>query len=627
MVSTVVLLADVTDLDVIPNSFLNEKEKKVFSFELDLHKKLVLKNIKHEIADDILNTQERLQIFDDSIKFLSWHSEISSKDFEFEGVNLLKIFDSHEFHSYLVPLLIKLIVIKKIIAKEQPEKIICSSILENIVNTLIRNSNISLELFTNNIKKDLLWDKISVKYNIGKIPFSLNFSKKNYLKIKKSTESLAGFFSNFWLDLKNSQKSIVLLEFNTELFSELLLNLKNYEGNIILINQRRSAVWSKKALDIVKKSNCKILDFEKIISDEEKKNISVLEKEYSEKLKKLWKNNEIFEKIFQIQNTIFWDIIKDVIFSSYQNKISYYIMLIISTKKLFSSMDVRCIATLNEVGETEKAFLEFNKKKIPTLLLEHGFIERTDETKRFDKVMYTDFQDKIVVWGNEKKIHLISKHGISPEKIIVTGSPRHDNYFKSRIKKEKAKNIVILLAPNPITEVSGLDSVSLEIKFENTVKKIIHILKKFDRVKMNFKLHQIQIKHNQDIKSIIQEIDDNIPIYSSASVIETINKSDLVLVISPESFATSTMLMESMILGKPTMNIVLDDNVPQFSHVMDNAVLTISSNDDLETNLQKFLFDEKIQKELSINADEFLKKFLSNRGTASEAFASILKSF
>lgn len=627
MVSTVVLLADVTDLDVIPNSFLNEKEKKVFSFELDLHKKLVLKNIKHEIADDILNTQERLQIFDDSIKFLSWHSEISSKDFEFEGVNLLKIFDSHEFHSYLVPLLIKLIVIKKIIAKEQPEKIICSSILENIVNTLIRNSNISLELFRNNIKKDLLWDKISVKYNIGKIPFSLNFSKKNYLKIKKSTESLAGFFSNFWLDLKNSQKSIVLLEFNTELFSELLLNLKNYEGNIILINQRRSAVWSKKALDIVKKSNCKILDFEKIISDEEKKNISVLEKEYSEKLKKLWKNNEIFEKIFQIQNTIFWDIIKDVIFSSYQNKISYYIMLIISTKKLFSSMDVRCIATLNEVGETEKAFLEFNKKKIPTLLLEHGFIERTDETKRFDKVMYTDFQDKIVVWGNEKKIHLISKHGISPEKIIVTGSPRHDNYFKSRIKKEKAKNIVILLAPNPITEVSGLDSVSLEIKFENTVKKIIHILKKFDRVKMNFKLHQIQIKHNQDIKSIIQEIDDNIPIYSSASVIETINKSDLVLVISPESFATSTMLMESMILGKPTMNIVLDDNVPQFSHVMDNAVLTISSNDDLETNLQKFLFDEKIQKELSINADEFLKKFLSNRGTASEAFASILKSF
>jgi hypothetical protein len=627
LVSTVVLLADVTDLDVIPNSFLNEKEKKVFSFELDLHKKLVLKNIKHEIADDILNTQERLQIFDDSIKFLSWHSEISSKDFEFEGVNLLKIFDTHEFHSYLVPLLIKLIVIKKIIAKEQPKKIICSSIFENIVNTLIRNSNISLELFRNNIKKDLLWDKISVKYNIGKIPISLNFSKKNYLKIKKSTESLAGFFSNFWLDLKNPQKSIVLLEFNTELFSELLLNLKNYEGNIILINQRRSAVWSKKALDIVKKSNCKILDFEKILSDEEKKNISVLEKEYSEKLKKLWKNNEIFEKIFQIQNTIFWDIIKDVIFSSYQNKISYYIMLIISTKKLFSSMDVRCIATLNEVGETEKAFLQFNKKKIPTLLLEHGFIERTDETKRFDKLMYTDFQDKIVVWGNEKKIHLISKHGISPEKIIVTGSPRHDNYFKSRIKKEKAKNIVILLAPNPITEVSGLDSVSLEIKFENTVKKIIHILKKFDRVKMNFKLHQIQIKHNQDIKSIIQEIDDNIPIYSSASVIETINKSDLVLVISPESFATSTMLMESMILGKPTMNIVLDDNVPQFSHVMDNAVLTISSNDDLETNLQKFLFDEKIQKELSINADEFLKKFLSNRGTASEAFASILKSF
>jgi hypothetical protein len=85
--------------------------------------------------------------------------------------------------------------------------------------------------------------------------------------------------------------------------------------------------------------------------------------------------------------------------------------------------------------------------------------------------------------------------------------------------------------------------------------------------------------------------------------------------------------MESMILGKPTMNIVLDEKIPQFMHVKDNAVFTISINPDLEKNLQKILFDTDFQAELIKNADNFIEKFLSYRGNASERFASILKSF
>ena len=99
------------------------------------------------------------------------------------------------------------------------------------------------------------------------------------------------------------------------------------------------------------------------------------------------------------------------------------------------------------------------------------------------------------------------------------------------------------------------------------------------------------------------------------------------LVISPEIHGTSTMLLESMILGKPTMNVYFDDSIPAYSHVQSNAVLTITDNDDLDNNLQKILFDEKFRTELQINADNFVAKFLSNRGNASEKFASILKSY
>ena len=55
---------------------------------------------------------------------------------------------------------------------------------------------------------------------------------------------------------------------------------------------------------------------------------------------------------------------------------------------MLTNNDIRCIVSLNDVGETEKAFLEFSHDKIPSVLLEHGFIERVKETKQFD---YLDF--------------------------------------------------------------------------------------------------------------------------------------------------------------------------------------------------------------------------------------------
>lgn len=185
----------------------------------------------------------------------------------------------------------------------------------------------------------------------------------------------------------------------------------------------------------------------------------------------------------------------------------------------------------------------------------------------------------------------------------------------------------MLLAPNPITEISGFASASLELKFEKTVREVISILKKFDNVKIIVKLHQIQLKHNQAIHSIIKKIDNTIPVYSITSVIEIINSVDIVVVISSERFGTSTMLLESMILGKPTMNIILDDNMPEFSHVKDKAVLTVSNNSNLEKNFKNILFDSDFKKELVHNADIFVEKFMSHRGNASDKLTSILKSF
>jgi len=627
LTSKVVFISDITDLDIIPELILNDPKNKFFSFSFDTDKILSSKKFKHKLADNILNKNDRLEIFDKCLDYLSWNSELSSNDLVFEGVNLLKLFDSHELHSFLMPILIKFITIKRIIEKEKPTGIVCSNISSKFVQSLIQNTEIQIQIFENNLKNDLLWDKISINYNFGKISLSLNLSKKNYLTIKKFTESIIGIFSNFWLDSNHSKKSIVLLEFNTELFSSLLNNLKNYDGNVILVNQRRSALWSKKAINAVKKSNCKILNSDKILNKNDKRKISQLTEEYSKKFNFFWNDSQFFEKFFQIEGLSFWEVIKDTFVKKYDEKLSNFILMIQTIKILSESMDIRCIVSLNDVGETEKAFLEFNKNKIPSILLEHGFVERNNQTKRFDKIDYIHFRDKLGVWGIPKKNFMINEYDIEPSKIIVTGSPRHDDFFNSRLIKKPSKEITVLLAPNPITQISGLSNSDLESKFENTIRKIILILKEFENIKPIVKLHASQLPHNKKIKSLINQIDSNIIVYQSTSIIETINRSDVVIVVSPESFGTSTMLLESMILGKPTMNIILDDDIPKFSHVLQNTVHTISYNDNLENNLKKILFDDKFKNKITQNADIFVSNFLAYPGYASEEFAKILKSF
>lgn len=627
MNSEIILINNVSDLKVIPKTILESKKTKIYSFELQSHELLESKNIEHEIADNLLDENERLKLFNKMLDFRTWHSNYSPNDLEFEDVNLLKLFDTHEFHSYLMPIIINYILIKKIIEKDNPKKIISTNLFEKLILSIIKDNNIKTEFFKTKTNSNLLWDKITIKYNIGKIPISFNISKNKYLKLKKIAESTSSLFYDFWIDKNSEKKSIILLEFNPENFSNLLTHLKDYDGNIILINLRRSAIWSKKALDIVKNSNCKVINFDKILDTSQKEKLPILTEEYLNKFEKIWKNSEFFENFFQIENQSIWNIIKDDIRKAYEKKIPNFIQLIWSVKILFKNFDVRCIVSLNDVGETEKTILEFNHDKIPSILLEHGFIERVKETKEFDNLDFVYFKDKLAVWSETRKDWLSKEFKIDPNRILATGSPRHDDYFNSRKKKKNSKIKTILLAPNPIGDISGLSNIELKLRVNVIIQELFSIVKNLNNVQIFVKLHPIQLKHNEELKSLIKNLNNTISINLSPSTIEPINKADFVIVISPEIYGTSTMLLESMILGKPTMNIVFSKNILEYDHVKRNAVLTISDQDNLKKELTKFLFDNDFQEELIKNADNFIDYFLTNPGNASKNFSKILKSY
>jgi len=230
------------------------------------------------------------------------------------------------------------------------------------------------------------------------------------------------------------------------------------------------------------------------------------------------------------------------------------------------------------------------------------------------------------VWGEMKKKYLIDRYDLDPNRIIVSGSPRHDDYFEISNKKKDDKIITVLLAPNPINPISGLESTKLKMQLNEAIKKIILYINKQNNVRIIVKLHGIQLKHNEEIQAFIKKIDSKIPIYLSASVIETINQSDVVIVLSPEIHGTSTMLLESMIMQKPTMNITFSDKVPEFGFVKAKAIHALTNNDNLERELEQIIFNADLQNSLKQNSCNYVSKFLSYPGNASENFAAILKS-
>tara|TARA_B100000029_G_scaffold12776_1_gene13381 strand:+ start:158 stop:1747 length:1590 start_codon:yes stop_codon:yes gene_type:complete len=528
-----------------------------------------------------------------------------------------------ELGTFFINILILCKKIRNIIKEINPEKIFLNSELKELVE-LFTDKKIQYKIY----KKNKIQSKknISIKLNLGRIPISFKITKNKYYKIKKIIESTSSLLYDVSFKLsKSKKKSIIFLEFNTELFKKIFEHMKDYDGDIILVNRRRPAIWNKKTLEIVRKNKCKIINFENFLNKNEKKELEEKSSRFFNRIQTIINNSEILNEFFTIDEISIGRLIKRSLLVKFQEQLSNSLLLIFVASKIFEKQDVRCIVSLNDIGETEKIFLDSHKKH--SIILQHGFKEIRTKTRRFDKLDYVNFQDFLAVWSNKRKDELIENFGINKEKLLVVGSPRHDDYFSTKIKKMDKKNKTILIAPNPMNELNGLMNDELKIRFNRVLEKVINYLQKLDDVKIMVKLHPIQLKHNEEIKSFIQKIDKNIPIYLCSSVKDTINSADIIIVITPEFHATPTMLFESMILQKPIINFVTEDTITMFDYIENESVFTVTDQDDVDKSLERIIYDDKFQQELIENSKIYLSKNLENHNNASSEFAKILKQF
>jgi hypothetical protein len=622
MNKSILLLENPNDLQYIDFKSLDISKTDIFSLNVNSHKELEKKNISHEMGDSLLSIIERDRIYEHVVSLHQWYNHFSSKtELQFEGINILGMVDTAEFHSYVIHRILKIQTIKKILEKTKPSTILCSLSLKSLISSL---SSSKITFFGDETIPDKLeWDELNIILKLGSLSIPVKISNERYQIIKNFFENLTCNLFKLCHTQKNQNEIVLLVEMDPSLYSELISQLKNLNLEVVFLNHRRSAVWSRKAISSLKKNNAKLVKINNYLDSKKLLNIEEIQKNIIGEIEQLFNSDDI-SKIFIFDELLYWEHIKKLLLETFKKRIHDYILSISVAKSFFEQENVKCVLTLNEIGETEKSILNVKNNLKPSILLEHGFATYIPETSKFDSLsFYHLLRDKIAVWGEPQKQYLIQNKKILPENILTPGSIKHDAYSKNTPKKLKKKTL--LFTSHPIMEVIGRGDTEMYLKLELFLKRLIETKNKFPDLDLIVKLHPSPDPHHNYISSFLKKLDPNITILHSTPILDLINQCDIMINVS-EFYSPSTSILESIILEKPVIYVSLFENELPFDFIKQGAVLSLSSDDDLEDPLKMILFDDLFRTELIKNSQKFLKFYLSNFGNASSELAKTIHS-
>ncbi|MBI3641314.1 MAG: hypothetical protein HY222_02850 [Thaumarchaeota archaeon] len=462
---------------------------------------------------------------------------------------------------------------------------------------------------------------MAIPINIGTKLFTIWVSRDFALKIKNTIESLTNLIFNFKFDFKkNSKKNILLLDFNPMLYGNLLNELSKLDENVVLLNERRPAVWNIQSLKTIKFSKSKVMILKDLLNPKLRSTILQKQKILRNNFEK-FSTNRILEEFFSIDGYSFWNAIKDNFLNMCSRRLEEAIERLELAKDFFERVDIKCILILYDNATEEKTILHAAKQyNVPGIILQHGVYVQNLHMERLLPILpiIPPLNVKHALWGNEMK-NCFLQFGVHDSDIIMTGSSRHDELFWIKNKcKNKGR---ILLASSILTDIfySGMQTDAF-VQFENILKDVCKISINVPNKKLIVKLHPGQYT-SFDVKPIIHSIDSSIPIYKTRNILDLMKDCDVMICIGP-----STVLLEAMILGKPTITFGVDPQWFYEDKIFKNgATLLVKTSKELEDALNNVLFDDVFRNNLIKKGEEFVNDYLVNQGSSSTFIASTLQ--
>ena len=262
------------------------------------------------------------------------------------------------------------------------------------------------------------------------------------------------------------------------------------------------------------------------------------------------------------------------------------------------------------------------QKSIPTTILQDG-VKATSVHPLFGLYPniddYDDKFNKFFCWGKLPQDYYL-RSGIPKNKIVLTGSPIYDQIFNKIIEQKETNNI--LLATSGLSIFLNSSTIGYVRKYQDTIELICKTMKKYSEKNLIVKLHPFA-DEKFDIVSLVKRIDSKIQIFKNENIQDLISNSDLVI------SSYSTVILQSMVLGKPTMVYRFwdHDNEPSNLPFVDYGSSMNLDFLHLESQLQNFFTDKSIKEKLIHNSKKFLNDYLSFQGKSSENISSILNKF
>jgi hypothetical protein len=615
-----ILVEGKDDVEILIKNMTSET--KIICFDFESHKYLVDQKIKHYQVEEYISNEDELKIDTKALEFTTkWykHSKLK-KEIEYNGINLGNLVEI-ELIGYFFKHVKRVVGIIKIVEKEKPNEIF-ASFLGNFTEVI--SKDVKINKYKSKKISSLFFDSIEIPIRFRDKIILIKMSRKNFHKFKKIISKIINWVYRLKPNFNqlNLKKSILLLDYNPSLYEEIIKELSKSKHNVLLLNQRRPAIWNLSSLHILKNSNCKIIELNDFLNIKLQKKIKKEQKELNGKLKGLWKNDDLFNEIFIIDGHYIWKAIKEnfsiLITKRFVEAVERSILL----HELFEKIDICSILEWAHVGLEEKLIISIaNKRKIPNMFLQHALYLQNEKFDKYIPILpiLPSEGSKHVVWG-EILENFIIKHGAKKEEIIKIGSPRHDKVFKNR---HKEKSNIVLLAITDFYRINckGTDTKTF-IKTENMVRKIFEVVKKYPEKEIIVKLHPTG-NVSFDIKPLIKEIDSSIKVFQSENILDLLEKSDVMI-----SLNYSTVILDALTLQKPTLVLLPEEqNYENEIMLKDGAALFTTDVNEIEKNLKILFNDEKVRNNLISKGNKFVNNYIGNQGTASKKLAKILEDY
>jgi hypothetical protein len=617
MIETLFLIkGDFLEKNIEVEKMKHEKNE-IIALDYESHKKLNLLNIKHIKFEKFLKKDDFKMIDEHAFKInTNWYKNSKVEKFlTFEKINLGNLLEQ-EFFTYLLPTITNFVTLIKI--REQmgiPKQIIISNELTEMAKIIFLNVEI---ISIDSIKEELFgFDKYTIKYNIGPFPISIRLSRKKFFAIQKFYEKTFLLMYNKLFSKINTENSILLIDFDASKENEFLKQISKKGKNIFLLNRRRSAIWNFKSFKTIKNTKSIPISYEQFLNKYDKNEIKKSIKNIEEKLDLLLSDKELFSNLFSIQNISFWNHIQKHFKNYCQDRFRESIYEIIGSRKLLTKIKPSAMLHFFGIALQEKIIIqEALKQNIIPMMLQHGapyiFSSRWPELNPVVGTLPVH-DEKIAVWGNMMKDYAI-ENGMKEENVIVSGSIRHDPYFKIENKYEEKGIILVALMPYVINHSYHL-SISEYEKYEEALEILCITLKKIKNRNKIFKLHPSDHGFNSKImKQVIYSIDPSSKIIIQGELTKIIPAAELVITVG-----LTTFLLDSNIFKKPTITLMY--NHQEFLNKLCHGYTKLFEYTDkikFEEYIHKILKKQDIRKENIHKGTEFVNSYLSNQGISSE---------